>query len=44
MNIGRTYRVLLYEGEFEIGDVIETLAEILAKVREIVDHFDGVLG
>jgi hypothetical protein len=44
VNIGRTYRVLLHEGQFEIGDVVETLAEILAKVREIVDYFDGVLG
>ncbi len=44
VNLGRTYHVLLYEGGFEIGDVLETLAEILAKVREIVEHFDGILG
>ena len=43
VNIGRAFYVLLYEEGFEAEDVLEALPQILSKIKQIVNHFDGVL-
>jgi hypothetical protein len=44
MNVGHTYEILLHEGTPEAITLMEALKQILSKVREIVNYFDGVLG
>jgi hypothetical protein len=40
----RAFQVSLFEEGAEIEDLQKMLADILAQVTKIVDHFDGVLG
>jgi len=44
VNISRRFEILLHDAGVEAEDALKTLTDILAKVREIVDDFDRVLG